>query len=71
MCSDKQAPTIERLQTDPKSTFQYAAFIGSSSPKDLKACSRVFHRCPFNAETILKSFYDAKLPDDVDVAESN
>lgn len=60
--SDKQAPAIERLQRDPKVVFQYAAFVGSNSPKDLKACTRVFPRCPLNAQEILLSFYEAKLP---------
>ena len=31
--SEKTAPTIVRLQTDPKAVFQYAAFVGASSPK--------------------------------------
>jgi hypothetical protein len=52
--SGQQAPNFEQLRTEPKAAFQYAAFVGSKSVKNLKICAQVFDRCPFSAKIILE-----------------
>lgn len=61
MNSGSKAPTLEELKTEPKAAFQYAAYIGTSSPKDLKVCARVFNTCPFNAEIVLMAIREMPL----------
>lgn len=52
--SGQQPPNFENLRTEPKAAFQYAAFVGANSAKNLKVCAQVFDRCPFNAKIILE-----------------
>lgn len=52
--SGQQPPNFEALRTEPKAAFQYAAFVGATSGKNLKTCPNVFDRCPFNARIILE-----------------
>jgi hypothetical protein len=52
--SGQQAPNFEQLRTEPKAAFQYAAFVGSKSVKNLKICAQVFNHCPFSAKIILE-----------------
>lgn len=52
--SGQQAPNFEQLRTEPKAAFQYAAFVGAQSVKNLKICAHVFDRCPFSAKIILE-----------------
>ncbi|KAK4019793.1 uncharacterized protein LOC116915934 [Daphnia magna] len=50
----QQAPNFDQLRTEPKAVFQYAAFVGARSAKNLKICAHVFDRCPFSAKIILE-----------------
>lgn len=59
--SGSKPPSFEELKTEPKAAFQYAAYVGLSSPKDLKVCARVFNTCPFNAEIVLMALQEMPL----------
>ena len=52
--SGQQPPIFELLKTEPNAAFQYAAFVGVHSQKNLKTCANVFNHCPFNAKIILE-----------------
>lgn len=43
----------------PKSSFQYAALVGSQA-KNVSECAEVFDQCPFDRVTIMHAFIATK-----------